>query len=358
MGNFAWGSAETQYFFELTPEKILDAVEASGFRVTGRCLTLNSMENRVYEVELELDEGVQPKTPSERFRIVKFYRPGRWTETQILEEHAFLKDLKESEIPAVAPLPFSDGRTLHRAGDLEIWYTVFPKVGGRSPDELKDDQLMQVGRLLGRMHNVGAAKPAPHRIELSPESYGIQNLKFLLDTNAVPVDVRARYQKVVESICDLTAPWFRETPNQRIHGDCHFGNLLWGGEAAFFVDFDDMVRGPCVQDFWLLIPGRDQESRRQMEVLLEGYEQMRAFDRNSLRLIEPLRALRFVHFNAWIAKRWQDPAFPRSFPEFGTPRYWQEQVADLEDQLQWITQPKGDESGGSDDEEDENYFVF
>jgi len=336
MSSFAWGSAETKFFFELTPERILDAVEASGYRCTGRCLTLNSMENRVYEVELELDEGVVLKTPSERFRIVKFYRPGRWSETQILEEHQFLRELNDAEIPAVAPLPFSDGKTLHRIAEIDIWYTVFPKVGGRSPDELKPDQLEQIGRLMARMHNVGAAKDAPHRILLNPASYGQENLNYLLESGSLPVDIRDRYKQLVEDICRIVEPWFAKTKVQRIHGDCHPGNLLWGTEGAFFVDFDDMVRGPCVQDLWLLVPGRDEESNRQMNQMIAGYEQMREFDWDSLRLIEPLRALRFIHFSAWIAKRWNDPAFTRTFTQFGTPRYWHEQVSDLQEQLELI----------------------
>jgi Ser/Thr protein kinase RdoA (MazF antagonist) len=332
----AWGQSETQFFFELTPDVILDAVEAAGFRCTGRVLPLNSMENRVYEVELELDEGVTPVTPSEKFRIVKFYRPGRWTEAQILEEHQFLQDLEAAEIPAVAPLKFSDGSTLKKLAKGEIWYTVFPKVGGRSPDELSEDQLEQVGRLLARLHQVGATREAPNRIQLNPHTYGIENLNYLLKAKAIPAEIENRYQTVVNRICDISTPWFDEKTFQRIHGDCHLGNLLWGSAGLFWVDFDDMVRGPKVQDLWLLIPGRDQDARRQLNALLEGYEQMLPFDRSTLRLIEPLRALRFVHFSAWISKRWSDPAFPKYFAHFGSARYWQEQLADLEDQLRLI----------------------
>jgi Ser/Thr protein kinase RdoA (MazF antagonist) len=336
MSSSAWGSAETKYFFELTPERILDAVEASGIRCTGRCLALNSMENRVYEVELELDESVKLRTPSERFRIVKFYRPGRWTETQILQEHEFLLDLKSAEISAVAPLPFADGRTLHRAPGIDIWYAIFPKVGGRSPDELVGDQLDQIGRLLARIHQVGEKRTADERILLSPETYGLENLNYLLTSGAIPLDVRSRYQQVVEEICTMVKPWFAAAKLQRIHGDCHLGNLLWGSEGPFFVDFDDMVRGPCAQDFWLLIPGRDEESNRNLNRMIAAYEQMRDFDWDTLRLIEPLRALRFIHFSAWIAKRWNDPAFTRTFTQYGTSRYWQEQLSDLEEQLELI----------------------
>ncbi len=330
-----WGSSETQYFYQITPEKILDAVEAGGLRCTGRCLPLNSMENRVYEVELELDE--EPATPSERFRIAKFYRPGRWTQQQILEEHAFLKDLKDAEIPVVAPQPFSDGSTLHKLPDIDIWYTLFPKMGGRSPDELNDEQLLQIGRLLARMHNVGAAKEAPSRIQLNATTYGVENLKYLIDSKVIPVNVLPRYQKAVEDICKVSEPWFAAAEVQRIHGDCHLGNLLWGSAGLYWVDFDDMVRGPCIQDMWLLLPGRDAYAKRQLNVLLQGYEQMREFDDTTLRLMEPLRALRFVHFSAWISKRWEDPAFPRAFAHYGSPKYWEEQLADMEEQRDLIT---------------------
>lgn len=330
-----WGESETRYFYELTPERILDAVEKSGgVRCTGRALALNSMENRVYEIEMELDE--KPRSPSDRFLIAKFYRPGRWTKEQILEEHEYLADLTELEIPVVSPRVLVDGATLHQLPDSGLYYALFPKIGGRSPDELSNDQLAQVGRLLARLHSVGATKPAKHRLALTTESYGIANLKHLIDSRILPDDVRPAYQATVEQICQISEPWFQAATMHRIHGDCHRGNLLDGREGMFFVDFDDMVTGPAAQDMWLLIPGRDEESRQQLEAMLEGYETMRSFDRSTLRLIEPLRALRFVHFSAWIGRRWADPAFPRAFPQFGTQRYWQEQVADLRDQLAYI----------------------
>lgn len=328
----AWGDKDTQYFHALTPERILDAVESStGLRCTGRAMALNSMENRVYELEIELDEA--PRTPSERFVIAKFYRPGRWSREQILEEHQYLADLNELEIPAVAPRPYLDGSTLHKLKDADLYYAVFPKIGGRSPDELDDDQLGRAGRLLARLHSVGAARSADHRIKLDPATYGTDNLRFLLDLKLVPSTVRDAYQATVEQIVHLTTPWFAETPVQRIHGDCHLGNLLMGRDGLFFVDFDDMVRGPVVQDVWLLVPGRDEYAQGKLRILLEAYDTMRPFDRRQLRLIEALRALRFVHFSAWIGRRWQDPAFPRAFPQFGGERYWQEQLADLREQL-------------------------
>ena len=320
----------TRFFYELTPERILDAVERLGLRCTGRCMALNSMENRVYDVEVEVAEPVE--TPSDRFRIVKFYRPGRWTREQILEEHRFLLDLVEHEVPAVAPLELPGAETLATIEDIGIHYAVFPRVGGRMPDELDDDQLLQMGRLLARLHNVGATRDAPTRLRLDPATYGRANLAFLLEEGLLPDSGRERYRMLVERICDVSEPWFSETRYQRIHGDCHLGNVLHGRTGFFLIDFDDMVRGPCVQDLWLIVPGNDPASRAKLETLLEGYEQMRDFDRRTLRLIEALRALRVVHFSAWIGRRWEDPAFKRVFPDFGTERYWFEEIANLQEQ--------------------------
>jgi Ser/Thr protein kinase RdoA (MazF antagonist) len=332
----AWGDSKTQFFFQITPDRVLEAVESGGLQTTGRCMALNSFENRVYDVELDLEDG--PKTSPGNRRIVKFYRPGRWTREQILEEHQFLADLRASEIPAIAPLPFEDGSTLKVTPNGEIFYALFPKVGGRSPDELTDDQLQRIGMLLARIHNVGAQKEAPHRVELNASTYGIQNLEYLL-SKWIPLDFKAQYEKLVRDLCAKTEELFRALPLKaihRVHGDCHFGNLLWNQEGPFFLDFDDMVRAPAVQDVWLLTPGRDQDAQRQREVLLEGYEQMRKFDRSSLRLIEPLRALRFVHYTAWIARRWEDPAFPLAFPEFNSHSYWADETKDLADQWELV----------------------
>ncbi len=326
-----WGQDETRFFYELTPDRILDAVEACGLRATGRCMALNSMENRVYQVEVEPEVDVEGG--GDEFRVVKFYRPGRWSEEQILEEHRFLHELAKAEIPAVAPLPFPDGATLERAPGCPIWCAVFPRVGGRAPDELDDEGLERIGRLIGRLHNVGATSDAPSRVRLDPDSYGLTALTSLLEIGSIPESVRDSYRLTVESICESTSAWFEAAVYQRIHGDCHIGNLLVGGQGAFFVDFDDMVRGPCVQDIWLLAPGKDKEARRQRSVLLEGYEQFREFDYSTLRLVEPLRALRLVHFSAWIARRWDDPAFKRAFPDFGDERYWFDELNLLREQL-------------------------
>ena len=326
-----------EFFFSLTPDVVLRSVEESGLVCSGRCMALNSYENRVYDVEIENDEG-----RSER-RIAKFYRPGRWTREQILEEHGFIADLVEDEIPAVAPLPFADGSTLRQTAE-GIFYTIFPRVGGRAPEELTREQLVRLGRLLGRMHAVGASRPAPQRIALTPETYGIRNLEFLLAGGWLPPEIRARYEKAARSLCAWLEPHFASLRLHRLHGDCHLGNLLWNDRGPFFLDFDDMVNGPAVQDLWLILPGRptqDPEARAQLEDLLEGYEEFRAFDRAQIRLIEGLRGLRFVHYAAWVARRWKDPAFPAAFPQFNTPRYWEEQLRDLEKQVEILTESPG-----------------
>lgn len=334
----AWGDDETQFFFELTPNRILDAFEmVSGYRATGRSLALNSMENRVYDVEIEINES-QKVSRWERSRIVKFYRPGRWSEEQLREEHCFLKDLVADEVPVAAP-EFFAGESLFKDEETGLFFTVFPKVGGRSPYELRDDQLEIVGRLLARMHNVGASKSAQHRVVLNPETYGRTAVDYLVKENAIPLEFLNRYKDVVSRILDRITPLFENVQMTRIHGDCHLGNLLWGEQGPFWVDFDDCLRGPAVQDLWLMIPARDEHALHQMRTVLESYRMLRDFDLETLRLIEPLRALRFIHFQAWISKRWQDPAFPRAFPDYGSQRYWQSQICDLEEQLRLIQDP-------------------
>jgi Ser/Thr protein kinase RdoA (MazF antagonist) len=324
------GPSATHFFFELTPERVLDAVERLGVRCTGRVMALNSMENRVYEVELDLDEAPL-RDRWEAYRVVKFYRPGRWTKDQILEEHQFLSECQEAEIPVVAPIEFPDGSTVAEVGEAGIFYSVFPKVGGRILDEMTDSQLRQIGRLLARLHAVGARHPFAHRATLSVDSYGRSNIAYLREGKFIPSSVEAHYSGLAERIFSACEPWFAQTAMQRLHGDCHIGNLLWSAAGCSIVDFDDALAGPCVQDLWLLTPGREAESQAQREQLLEGYEMMRTFDRTSLRLIEPLRALRMIHFTAWIARRYEDPAFKRVFVDFGSEGYWREQLIALQE---------------------------
>lgn len=321
----------TQFFYQITPEVVLRAVEEFGVRCTGRCLSLHSMENRVYDVEIELPSSTELKKPSDKFRVVKFYRPGRWSKEQILEEHEFLFDLIDAEVEVVAPLRDKAGNSL-RSIENTIWYAVFPKQGGRSPQELKDDELERVGRLLARLHTVGAGKVAKHRLRLTPETYGVNNLRFLVDSGTIPPDYREPYSRLAGTIITMITPWFEGVPAIRVHGDAHLGNLLWGNEGPFWVDFDDMLVAPPVQDLWLVMLERGEEARKRQELLLSGYESIRNFDRSTLSLIEALRTLRMINYTAWIAKRFDDPAFKLTFPQFGTLGYWREQLGDLQEQ--------------------------
>lgn len=336
MNEQAGSNQHSEYFYQLTPDRILEAVEALGIRCTGRCLALNSMENRVYEVEIEVPEE-QVKSRFDRFRVVKFYRPGRWSLNQILEEHEFLLTLKEQEIPVVCPLKFQDSTTLRLVPGSNIYCAVFPKVGGRAPDELDSEQAERIGRLLARLHIVGKAKNAQHRLKLTPNTYGLLNLEFLVKEKFLPNEISTAYSSTVKQICEICTPWFEQADCQRIHGDCHCSNVIWGSDGPFLIDFDDMLMGPSVQDLWLLLPGRDEYAQNLLAAMLRGYEQMKTFDRSTLRLIEPLRALRMIHFSAWIARRWQDPAFQRTFPQFAQPAYWNEQLSDLREQLMLIS---------------------
>jgi Ser/Thr protein kinase RdoA (MazF antagonist) len=314
-------------FFRLGPEWVLRAVEAAGLRPTGHTTALTCLENRVHDVRLEDGSHV----------VVKFYRPGRWSREAILDEHRFLADLREAEVPVCAPLAFPDGSTLHEVEG--IFYAIWPRTGGRSPAELSDDEVAILGRLLARIHGVGVARSAPHRPELTGESYGMEPLAYLEQHGFLPPACARRYRRAVEELVAIYEASSDGVPQHRIHGDCHFGNLLHGpaqgagGDAWFFLDFDDFLVGPAVQDVWMLIPGRDADGARQRALLIAAYRQLRDFDERWLRLVEPLRGLRFVRYAAWIARRWEDPAFPSAFPHFGSQEYWERETLDLEELL-------------------------
>lgn len=311
-------------FYTLTPDIVIKAVEDNGFSTSGHYMVLNSYENRVYDLRLEDGSHI----------IVKFYRPGRWTKEQILEEHGFLHDLKENEIPVCAPLQFPDGGTLREAEG--IFFAIWSRTGGRIPEELSDDELVSLGRLIARIHNNGTSKTAKHRIILSSESYALKPLEFLLENNFLPYHIKSRYSNAVREIADIYSSLSADVPIHRIHGDCHPGNLIKGVNGFFFLDFDDFLTGPAVQDIWMLIQSRDDEGLRQRDMLISGYREFRDFENTWLQLIEPLRALRYIHYATWIAKRWIDPAFPQIFPHFGTDRYWEEETTDLEEQINFI----------------------
>jgi Ser/Thr protein kinase RdoA (MazF antagonist) len=323
----------TDLFLSLTPHKVIEAVEAAGLYCNPLCYPLNSFENRVYEVELE-----------DRTRLVaKFYRPGRWSSAQILEEHQFLADLAADEIPVCPARPFPEGDTLRRID--HIWYCLFPKRGGRAPDELDDALVERLGLLAARMHNVGAARRAEHRITLSGDTYARADLAWLEEQRAIPAQLSARYLKAANRVADLADARLAGVETHRIHGDLHHGNLILRDGVLHVIDFDDMVVGPAVQDLWLLLPGRDEDARRRRYLFIDAYEQLRRFDHASLRLIEPLRGLRMIHYAAWIARRWRDPIFPRTFVHFGTEAYWAEQARDLEEVLAVIDAEDGAQPG-------------
>jgi Ser/Thr protein kinase RdoA (MazF antagonist) len=313
-----------EFFFELSPERVLSAVEAGGFAPSGHCFALNALENRVYDVRLENGEHV----------VAKFYRPGRWSREAILDEHRLLAALLAAEIPVCAPLAFPDGETLHTV--LDIHYAIWRRTGGRSPDELSDDQVGVLGRLLARIHAIAADVGAPHRRTFDAESVPLEALALLERGNWLPPACRKRYQRAVESLVDTYRDRSRGLELQPIHGDCHRGNLLLGDAGWFFLDFDDMVVGPPVQDVWMLIPGRDAEADRQRHLLVDAYRTFRPFDQRGFDLIEPLRGFRFVFYAGWIARRWEDPAFPDAFPHFGTDDYWENETRDLEELVRRI----------------------
>jgi Ser/Thr protein kinase RdoA (MazF antagonist) len=315
----------TVSFHTLTPERVLDAVEAGGLRCTGRCVPLRAFENRVYEVELE----------DERRLVVKFYRPGRWSRETILDEHRFLEDLVAAELPVVGPADLGTGQTLNETNGIH--YAAFPKVRGRTLDELDAEKRRRMGRTIGRMHAIGAARPAPHRRKLDVRFYIHEPLDVLLKGRFIPENLAPRYRDVALRIADVVAKPLAAARVQRIHGDLHWGNILWTPDPLL-VDFDDCMMGPPVQDLWLLASGDTEEARKAREDLIEGYELFREFDRSTLALAEPLRAMRIIHMSGWIAKRWADPSFPPAFPNFKDVRYWAEEYEALVAIAEAVTQ--------------------
>ena len=313
----------------LTPDRILDAIESVGLLGDGRLLALNSYENRVYLVNLEEAPSI----------VVKFYRPERWTDAQIHEEHAFVADLAAREIPAIAPTELR-GATLHRFAEFR--FAVYPKHGGRMPELDDPDTLEWMGRFIGRIHAVGAITPFVHRPAIDVASFGDEPREFVLQQRIVPADLVEAYRTVSAMALDGVRRCFdRAQPVKtlRLHGDCHASNVLWTGDGPHFVDFDDARMGPAVQDLWMLLSGDRASMTRQLSDVLSGYEDFVDFDRRGLHLVEALRTLRLVHYAAWIARRWEDPAFPAAFPWFNTPRYWQDRILELREQIAAMDEP-------------------
>ncbi len=312
----------------LTPDCILDALESTGLIADGRLLALNSYENRVYQV------GV-----AQGFLVLKFYRPGRWSDAQILEEHRFTAELAEAELPVASAL-VREGTTLLRLGGFR--FAAFPWLRGRAPELDAPGARELLGRSLARLHQVGARQPFAYRPALGIERLGGQARRIVLGSELLPEALRERYERLSGLLLEAIGRVYAEVGPVgpvRLHGDCHLGNLLWGERGPLFVDLDDCAMGPRIQDLWMLLAGEPAEQQAQWAQLLAGYGQFADFEFRELRLIEPLRALRMLHHAGWVCQRWADPAFPRAFPWFGEPRYWEDYLNDLAAQRAAIDEP-------------------
>jgi len=316
-------------FATLTPECVLDALDSVGQFADGRLLALNSYENRVYQIGMEEGPPV----------VAKFYRPDRWSDAAILEEHAFVQELVEREIPVV-PAMTLNGSTLHSFGGFK--FAVFPRRGGRAP-ELDDPATLEwTGRFIGRIHAVGALSAFTERPALTPDTFGREPRDYLLANDFIPPELLAAYTSVVDQALDGVRRCYDragDTPTLRLHGDCHAGNVLRTDDGPHFVDFDDSRSGPAIQDLWMLLSGERVDMVRQMGDILAGYEDFCDFEPRQLYLVEALRTLRLVHYSAWLARRWDDPAFPAAFPWFNTQRYWQDRILELREQVALMDEP-------------------
>jgi Ser/Thr protein kinase RdoA (MazF antagonist) len=321
-------------FHDLTPDRIITLVEKSlGQRCTNLFRPLISYINRVYELEAEDGCGL----------VAKFYRPGRWSAAGLRDEHDFVLELADREVPVVAPLLLQDGNSLGIYEDLH--FAVFPKKSGRSFDEYNDDQWLELGRLLGRSHSVGALHLPKDRITMAPDRSTRQQVDYILAGRFMPEDMQAQFQEVTDALINAITPLFNNMEMIRIQGDCHFSNLIYRPDESFFIiDFDDMAVGPPVQDFWMLLPGHRQESLAEIEMFLEGYEMFRNFERGSLRLIEPLRAMRYIHYMAWCAHQFAEDGETRVAADFGSRHYWQVEIGELADQLDRIVEETNGQS--------------
>ncbi|WP_277057053.1 serine/threonine protein kinase [Trichlorobacter lovleyi] len=322
-------TAHKHPFQQLTPDFVMDAVESQGFRCDCRNLTLNSYENRVYQV------GIEDSKPL----IAKFYRPNRWTDRQIIEEHDLSIELAGHELPVVAPWRNPGGESLFQYHGFK--FALYPQQGGHAPEFDNLDNLLILGRMLGRMHRIGAVRPFQHRPVLDCAGFGHASVA-LIGEQFIPSEYRESYtiltgqllQKIEKALSDAGQVRFIRT-----HGDCHSGNILWRDNAPHFVDFDDSRMAPAVQDLWMMLSGDRPRKLVQLDALLEGYQEFNSFDPAELRLIEPLRTLRMLHYSAWLASRWDDPAFPIAFPWFNTMHYWGEHILELREQLAVLDEP-------------------
>lgn len=315
----------THAYYELTPDTVLDAVDSLGLISNGRLLALNSYENRVYQIGIEDEKPV----------VAKFYRPDRWSDEAIIEEHQFTQELADAEIPVIPPVSFGDSdQTLFTHHGFR--FAVYPNCGGRWPELDKPDNLMWIGRFVGRIHAMGKAKSFEHRPSVDVESYGWESFRYLKDNNVVPQEIQEAYFTIAEQVLQLVESKYQlvnKIANFRIHADCHPGNILWTDDGPHFVDFDDARTGPAIQDLWMLLSGDRRNMTEQLGDVLEGYTEFCDFNPVELHLLEALRTMRMIHYSCWLAKRWSDPSFPINFPWFDSLRYWEEQVLVLKEQL-------------------------
>jgi len=321
-------SNEKEDYYALTPDTVLNALGAYGYDTDARNITLNSYENRVYQI------GLNDANPV----IAKFYRPGRWTNECILEEHEFTQELSDHEIPVVAPIQHEGGETLLNYQGYR--FAVYPRRGGHAPEPGDLDQLAWLGRLIGRIHAVGAVKKFEHRPTLDVQSYAVEPVQLLIEKDFIPADLLPTFEAITSDLIKELNSIFenhKSIANIRCHSDCHVGNILWVRDhGPHFVDFDDCRTGPAIQDLWMLLAGSRQEQNLQISEVLDGYTQFFEFNALELRLIEPLRTLRMIHYAGWLAKRWTDPAFPTSFPWFNTYGYWTQFINELKEQMELI----------------------
>lgn len=317
-------------YSKLNPDLILNAIESVGYVCNGGLHALNSYENRVYQM------GIEDGPPL----IAKFYRPERWSDAAILEEHQFAAELVEHEIPVIAPLANQDNKTLHEYEGFR--FGLFARQGGRTIELDNLEHLEWMGRFIGRLHAVGSCRPFEHRIQINVQNYGYQPYQFLQENNFLPAELKNEYNTVIEAILQICQTQFDNIPRLntlRLHGDCHAGNVLWNDTGPRIVDLDDCLMGPAIQDIWMLISGEHASDKQlQLHTVLDGYQEFHDFDYREIRLIEVLRTLRMIHYSGWLAKRWNDPAFPLAFPWFNTLNYWKEQLHHLKDQLEILEQ--------------------
>lgn len=310
----------------LTPDAVLDAMESIGLEPTGGLTALNSYENRVYQIAME--DG--------SFVITKFYRPNRWTDEAILEEHGFTRGLFDAELSVVPPMRI-DSTTLFQ--HLTFRFAVFPRQGGHPPNLENESDLEVLARSIARLHACGTTHPFAHRVTLNTERFGHSSRDYLLQNNFIPLEMEDAYRSITEQLLQRITPLMADSPVTPIHGDCHMGNILWRDDTPHFVDFDDCMGGPPIQDLWMLLNGDRSNQTLQLNLILDAYRDFHDFDVSTLNLIEPLRTLRIMYHAAWIARRWQDPAFPIAFPTFDSVNYWSNHVLALREQLAMLDEP-------------------